>query len=129
MQDIKTVIKKSGLFKKINIGSDFNISKNALPLCIIMPGPGEIEHLVIGSMEAHIIGLLHENRDLEKKRTELMKETMAAMSESSIYKTGNVRLSFDAEALSVFGIMVPVMAPYGAFRLTYDIEFSLQREF
>jgi len=125
LENISKALKKAGIFKRINIGSDFTINKNVLPLCVIMPGNGSVEAMVAGKMEAHVIGLLHNNRDLEKKRTQLIKDTMGAMIDNYGGPVQNVGLSFDAEALSIFGVILPVTAPYAAFRLTYDVEFSL----
>ncbi len=128
LEELEKILKHAHLFKKIYVGSHFELNKNTLPLCVIKAGEASIEHLVIGKMETHIIGLLHENTGLEKKKLALMKKTMQVLNNFYKYPLEDPRIFFDADAFAVFGLSVPVTAPYGAFRLTYTLDFRLELE-
>ena len=123
LKALENYIDDLGRYQKVLMGTDFIVNNNSLPLCLLIPDDGEIIDYTLGNYEQHIICLFHDNRELEKTKLEDMETMISDLEQYDDLRLINPRFSFDGSALSVFGIDIPVMAPYGAYRFSYDIGF------
>lgn len=125
IKDIETYIKSWGRYKDTAVGSEFKLNVKRLPLCIVKAGSGGLQDYVIGQMKVDIVVILHSNRNLEEQKLDDLEALTAYLRDYEGAVMLNPEFSFDSAALSVFWQGIEVAAPFGAYRLSYDIDFRM----
>lgn len=109
------------------IGSKWELDAKSLPLGIIHITGGDVKNIVLlDSISVHILGIFYEEIGNVTETTldamELVINDMKALK----WLTGPVHFTIDSDILSIFDLeFIPVLAPFGGFRLDYRASRSL----
>ena len=116
LTEIKTKIIATGIFESRNVflGNEFETGTNRMPLCVIKSGPAEISKPNVRA-QVYIMALFYDADNVEQTVLDNL-STIAR----ELHEVDNVDFddyTTDSDIFEPFGVVVPVVPPYGGFRL------------
>lgn len=129
LQPIQTTIAAMDTnFKQVEIGSNFTINKSSCPLAIIKLEDGDLKHHTVLNGQLHIIGLFFKEKGVEELTLDEMEKMIITMRENypELNAYGQFQFFIDQNVFDVFGVQIPIIAPFGAYRLVYNLRQDLQ---
>jgi len=129
LQEIQTAINGMGTaYKTVDIGSNFSLDRSNCPLAIIKLEDGDLAHHTRMNGTVHIIGFFFKEKNVEQTTLDEMENMIVTMRNNIEWLDHNsFQLFIDNNVFDVFGVQMPVMAPFGAFRLSYPMRQDLLR--
>ena len=132
LETIKTALEAitnngSALFKRVDIGTDFEINAKQMPHAIIHITGGDINNIrVIYSTSLHIVGLFY--RETEENILKVVSDGLTLVKNDTglialrHWLTGPIHFRIDSDILDIFNLeFIPILSPFGGFRLDYKL--------
>lgn len=130
IQSIVQRIKDTEIFPEKNIvsGQPFTLNAQQMPFCIIKSGSADINS-VQRSIDAtvHIMALFHDNVNIEKTvnshATSVYQALVGHVTDEAELRIDLI--TFDADILEPFGLLIEPVPPYGGFRMDVRVVVKL----